>query len=56
MDHSALSVEQRLLILREAVQSPRFEMDTEAIIKLLDETLELIRRLREPNVVPLRNR
>jgi hypothetical protein len=47
MDHPPLSVEQRLAVLREAIKSPRFEMDADKVIKLLDETLELIRRLRE---------
>jgi hypothetical protein len=47
MERSPLSVEQRLAILREAIKSPRFEMDADKIVKLLDETLELIQRLRE---------
>jgi hypothetical protein len=33
MEQSPLSIEQRLAVLREAVKSPRFEMDADKIIK-----------------------
>jgi anti-sigma28 factor (negative regulator of flagellin synthesis) len=41
-----LSIEQRLMVLRAAIQSPRFEMDTDKIARLIDEAVATIRELR----------
>jgi hypothetical protein len=46
---SGLSIEQRLLILSEAIKHKSFEMDAKRVSAILDEAAKTIRKLRSSN-------
>jgi hypothetical protein len=46
---SGLSIEQRLLILSEAIKHESFEMDAKRVSAILDEAAETIWKLRSSN-------